>query len=121
MQEDLSYTPANYNPANLDVWSVDIKSGMRYQFNDLMKKWKALWDTKKYPFSLRVFNNELFSAKGADAAIIYSFDNYATFDIDIKWREDYEAMYGAGSWDNFWKTWNECVVSTDEHLRKFLK
>ena len=121
LQEDLSFTPANYAPANLDVWSIDIKPGMKYQFNDLMKKWKALWEAKKYPFALRVFNNDLFSGSGADASIVYSFDNYASFDLDIKWREDYEAMFGTGSWDNFWKAWNECVVSTDEHLRHFIK
>ena len=121
LQEDLSYTPPNYNPDRADVWSMDIKQGMRFQFAELMKKWKALWEAKKYSFSLRVFYNELFDSDGKDAGIVFSFNNYADFDLDIKLREDYEAMYGPGSWDNFWKSWNECVVSTDEQLRKFIK
>ena len=121
LQEDISYTPSNYNPERTDVWSMDIKQGMRYKFADLMKKWKALWEAKKYPFSLRVFYNDLFDSDGKDAAIVYSFTNYSDFDLDLKWREDYEAMYGPGSWDQFWKTWDECVVSTDEHLRKQIK
>ncbi len=121
LQDDLSYTPANYMPANIDVWTLDIKPGMRYQFADLMKKWKAMWEAKKYPFSLRVFYNDLWSKDGRDASIVYSFTNYAEFDSDISWKNDYEALYGAGSWDNFWKTWNECVASTDEALRHFMK
>jgi hypothetical protein len=121
LQDEISYTPVNYNPERLDVWMVDIKPGMRYQFGELMKKWKGLWDAKKYDMSMRVFYNDLFSAKGKDAGIVYSFPNYAEFDKDIKWREDYEAMYGTGSYDNFWKQWNECVASTDEQLRKFIR
>lgn len=121
LNEELSYTPANYNPKNLDVWLVDIKPGMKYQFADLMKKMKPIWETKKYPFSLRVFYNDLWSKKGNDAAIVYSFDKYADFDLDIKFKEDYESVHGSGSYDNFWKSWNECVVSVDEHLRKIIK
>lgn len=121
LQDDLSVTPPNYNPDRIDVWGIDLKPGMRYQFAELMKKWKAMWEAKKYPFALRVFYNELWNADGNDAAIVYSFTNYADFDLDISWRNDYDAMYGVGSWDNFWKEWNECVASTDEHLRKFIK
>jgi len=121
LQEDLSYTPPNYMPENIDVWTVDIKPGMRYQFADLMKKWKGLWDAKKYTWSLRVFYNDLWDSDGADATIVFSFSSYADFDDDTNWRADYEAMYGVGSWDNFWKAWNECVASTDEHLRHFIK
>ena len=121
LQDELSYTPTNYIPERIDVWVMDIKPGMRFEFAELMKKWKKLWDEKKYVFSLRVFYNDLFSGKGADAAIVYSFANYATFDIDLKFKEDYEAMFGAGSYDNFWKSWNACVASTDEHLREFIK
>lgn len=121
LQDDLSYTPANYDPKHLDVWVMDIKPGMRYQFADLMKKMKAVWDAKKYSFSMRVFYNDLWSKKGNDAAIVYSFDHYAEFDQDIKFKEDYEAINGAGSYDNFWKSWNECVATTDEQLRKIIK
>ncbi len=121
LQDELSYTPANYNPAHVDVWVVDIKPGMRYQFADLMKKMKALWDTKKYSFSMRVFYNDLWNGKGKDAAIVYSFDHYAEFDVDLKFKEDFETLHGAGSYDNFWKSWNDCVASVDEHIRKFIK
>ncbi len=121
LQEDLSYTPPNYMPDKIDVWSIDLKMGERYRFAELMKKWKKLWDEKKYSWSLRVFYNELWNADGPDATIVYSFSKYADFDDDTKWREDYEAMYGVGSWDQFWKEWRECVVSVDEHIREFVK
>lgn len=121
LKDDLSYTPANYNPSHLDVWVIDIKPGMRYQFAELMKKWKALNDAKKYPFASRVFYNDLWTSSGADAAIVFSFEKYAEFDLDLKYREDYEAMFGPGSWDNYWKSWNDCVSNVDEHLRKFIK
>ncbi len=121
LQDDLSYTPPNYNPDRIDVWGIDLKPGMREQFSGLMKKWKAMWDAKKYSFSLRVFYNDLWNAKGSDVAIVYSFTNYAEFDLDISWKNDYNAMYGAGSWDTFWKDWNTCVNSTDENLRQFIK
>jgi hypothetical protein len=121
LQEDLSFTPPNYNPDRLDVWTIDIKQGMRYEFAELMKKMKAMFETKKYEYAMRVFYNDLWSGKGKDAAIVFNFTNYSDFDKDIKWREDFEAMNGVGSWDNFWKKWNDCVVSTDELLRKFIK
>ena len=121
LQDELSYTPPNYMPDRIDVWTMDIKQGMRYQFADLMKKWKAMWDAKKYSFSLRVFYNDLWDSDGKDASIVFSFAHYAEFDENISWKKDYEAMYGEGSWDNFWKEWNNCVVSTDEHLRQFIK
>ena len=120
-QEDLSYTPANYNPDHLDVWLVDIKPGMRYQFSDLMKKWKAMWEAKKYPYSMRVSYSDLWNGNGADAAILFSFTRYAEFDEGSDWRKDYEELNGPGSWDNFWKEWNNCVVSTSEQLRKLVK
>jgi hypothetical protein len=120
LREDLSYTPANYNPSNVDVWGITIKPGMRYKFDELMKKWKGMWETKKYTFCLRVFNSDLMT-EGHNASIVFSFDKYAEFDLDISWKNDYEAMYGAGSWASFWKDWNDCVSSADEHLRKYLK
>src|ERR1700747_1727060 len=92
--DSLSYTPPNYNPAQVDIWTMKLKPGMRFQFADLMKKWKGLWDAKKYPFSMRVFYNDLFTSTGKDAAVVYSFDKFAEFDLDISWRNDYEALYG---------------------------
>ncbi|MBK7912012.1 MAG: hypothetical protein IPJ80_00755 [Saprospiraceae bacterium] len=121
LKDDLSYTPAGYNPSHLDVWVVDIKPGKRYLFAELMKKNKAVWEAKKYPFSSRVFYNDLWSNTGRDASIVYNFDHYADFDMDIKFKEDFESVHGVGSYDNFWKSWNECVNGVDEHLRKILK
>ncbi len=121
LKDDLSYTPKDYNPAHLDVWRVDIKPGMRFEFGELMKKIKTLHETKKYPFSSRVFYNEMFDADGADAAVVYGFNKYADFDMDLKYREDFDAIHGAGAYDNFWKKWSECVVGTEEHFRKFIK
>jgi hypothetical protein len=122
IQDELSYTPANYNPENLDVWVVDIKPGMRYQFADLMKKFKIMFDTKKYPYSMRVSYNDLFSGDGVDAGIVFSFNHFAEFDDpNSDWRKDYESINGPGSWDNFWKEWNSCVNSTSEHIRSLVK
>ncbi|HYV93643.1 MAG TPA: hypothetical protein VE978_17845 [Chitinophagales bacterium] len=123
LQDDLSYTPANYNPQNLDVWIIDIKPGMRYQFADLMKKWKAMWEAKKYPYAMRVSYNDMFSGDGgADAGIVFSFNHFAEFDDpNNDWRKDYEEMNGPGSWDNFWKAWNACVNSTSEQIRALVK
>jgi hypothetical protein len=120
-QDSISVTPAGYNPDRLDVWVMDIKPGMRGRFYDLMKKWKGLWEANKYPFSMRVFFNDLWSGSGQDAAIVYSFSKYADFDLDFKWKADYEKMYGENSWEAFWKEWNECVASTSEQLRKMIK
>lgn len=121
LQDSLSFTPPNYNPDRVDVWIMDIKPGMKGRFSELMKKWKALWDANNYPYSMRLFFNDLWSGKGQDAAIVYSFNRYADFDIDIKWKEDYERKFGTGSWDKFWKEWNECVASTSEQLRKYIR
>ena len=120
LNDELSVTPPGYNPENIDVWTIDVKPGMRTKFSDLLKTMKTVWEQKKYPFSFRVFNNELFNSSGRDMAIVYSFKDYTQFDLDYKFKEDYEAVNGADSWKKFWETWNECTVSTDEHFRKFL-
>jgi hypothetical protein len=121
LDEDISITPADYKPENIDVWTMDVKPGMRAKFADNLKMMAAVWKAKKYPYSFRVFNNDLFSSNGKDVSIVYSFKNYTEFDMDFKFKEDYESINGAGSWQKFWDTWNECTSSTDEHFRKFLK
>jgi len=121
LQDSLTFTPANYNPERLDIWAMEIRQGMRGRFTDLMKKWKGLWDANKYPYSMRVFFNDLWSKNGPNAVIVYSFTHYADFDLDIKWKDDYEKKYGTGSWEKFWKEWNEVVASTSEQLRKVIK
>lgn len=102
LNEDVSYTPANYNPSHLDVWVVDIKPGMRYQFAELMKKIKQ-FGKQKISIFFKSFYNDLWSSKGKDAAIVFSFDHYADFDMDIKFKENFESVHGAGSYDNFGK------------------
>lgn len=121
LQDKLSYTPPNYNPSHIDVWIVDIKPGMRYEFAELMKMNKAVWDAKKYNFSSRVFYNELWNRSGQDAAVIFNFEKYAEYDEDIKFKEDYESVHGPGSYDSFWKRWHSCVEGVNEQMRKFIK
>ncbi|HEX5626301.1 MAG TPA: hypothetical protein VFX48_09810 [Saprospiraceae bacterium] len=120
LQDEISYTPADYNPKNLDVWIIDLKPGMRFEFGELMKKWKTMFEQKKYPYSQRVFYNELWNRRGMDVSIAFSFDKYADFDLDIKFKEDYESIFGPGSHAAFWRSWNNCVENTTEHMRKFL-
>lgn len=120
LREDLSVTPPNYNPGRVDVWGITVNPGMRYKFDELMKKWKGMWEAKKYTYCLRVFNSDLMTS-GHNTSMVFSFEKFAEFDLDVSWKNDYESLYGSGSWANFWKDWNECVSATDEHLRKYLK
>jgi hypothetical protein len=121
LQDKLSYTPPNYMPDRIDVWSINIKQGKRDQFADNIEKLKVVWEEKKYPFSFRVFYSDLWNSNGADASIVFSFSNFAQFDADIPIRADYDAKYGTGSWDTWWDVFNQTVEGVDEQIREFVK
>jgi len=121
LNEDNSYTPANYNPDKVDVWLIKIKPGMRYKFDELCKKASKVSADKKYDMSFRVFNSDLFNQSGYNAAIVFSFNKWGDLDKDIAYKADYEAAYGAGSWESFWDDWRSCVEKTDENVRSFVK
>jgi hypothetical protein len=121
LQDDLSYTPASYAPAMLDIWSLKIKPGMRYKFEDLAKKISKVSTDKKYAMSFRVFYNDLFDQSGYNASVVFGFNKWSDLDIDVAYKADYEAAYGPGSWDNFWDDWRSCVETVDESIRTFVK
>jgi len=121
LNEDISFTPANYMPEKVDVWQIKVKPGMRYKFEELCKKVSKIYVDKKYPFSFRVFYNDLFAQSSYNAAIVFSFNKWADLDLDMAYKADYEAVYGAGSWDNLWEDWRSCVDKTDEVIRSFVK
>lgn len=121
LNEDISYTPAGYLPERVDVWQVKIKPGQRYRFEELMKKMSKVAKDKNYASSVRVFNNDLWNGSGYNAAIVYGFNKWADLDMDVQYQQDYEAVYGEGSWVNFWRDWRDAVELVDEHIRTFMK
>jgi len=121
LQDDISYTPANYAPDKVDVWAIQIKPGMRYKFEELCKKVSKVSTDKKYAMSFRVFYNDLWNQSGYNASVVFGFNKWSDLDIEVAYKADYEAAYGPGSWDNFWDDWRSCVAKTDEGVRSFVK
>jgi hypothetical protein len=121
LQDDISYTPANYLPEKIDVWLIRIKPGMRYKFQEICQRAAKVSTDKKYAMSFRVFYNDLFAGSGYNAAITFGFNKWSELDIDVAYKADFEAAYGPNSWQNWWDDYRSCVEVTDECIRSFIK
>ncbi|MBK7693569.1 MAG: hypothetical protein IPI30_04385 [Saprospiraceae bacterium] len=82
---------------------------MRYEFAELMKMNKAVWDAKNTTFLPEYFTMNCGTGVDRMLQLFFNFEKYAEYDEDIKFKEDYESVHGPGSYDSFWKRWHLCV------------
>jgi hypothetical protein len=103
-----------------DVWAVKLNPGGFARFNDLIMKFKKTYESMGSRAFL-VYRNPIHRAEGADVALLASYTSIADWAADWKVKDAYEKLYGAGSWQLMWQTWNDVVASYDEELRSFVK
>lgn len=97
-----------YNPAGeqgqstkLSIAMYDIKYSDSYRFKAILDLVVKVYQEKKYDKSIWVYWPEFNVTKGQDVAVIWPFSNYAFFDEESTFKEDFESVNGAGSWQPF--------------------
>lgn len=119
-QPDLSSGIANFSKAkHYEAWAVDLKKGQYYRFKALIEKIKKVYDSMNDRTFL-VFRNPIHEAGGADVALLWTFDTYASWGNDNSTRTEYEKMYGNGSWANLLSEWNDIVKDYNSEIRQIL-
>lgn len=115
-----SYTPEN-SKSGKEIWSVyDIKPFEGYRFKALLDKVVAVYKEKAYPNYFEVYYNQFDSNSGRDVAIGFGFQNYAFFDEEDTFWNDYEEVHGDGSKWKFFEEYREIVVNSYDELSEYI-
>ncbi len=112
---DILLKSGNYN-----LWAIDVKRGEMGRFNEIADKFKKTYESMGNRGFL-VYSNLIHTPGTADAAFIASYTSLADWGTDWGVKKAYEKLYGEGSWQTLWKTWDEVVVDFDEELRSNVK
>ncbi len=108
--DKLSFSSDGDSPKYETIWFVDIKRGEYYKFKEFITKVKKAHEKKGEYYS--IYNNEFNEDNGRDVAIVWPFNNWASFDVeDGGIKKYYEEIYGVGSWGNALKDWANFTVS----------
>ncbi|AEV32044.1 hypothetical protein Oweho_1035 [Owenweeksia hongkongensis DSM 17368] len=103
------------NESMQTTWVVDVKRGEWYRFEAFMEKVAAIHKKKNEEFHM--WTNEYHSNDGRDVALTWPFDKWAEMDEnDWKMKEEYDAEYGEGSWDNALEEWEDIVVDITQKV-----
>jgi hypothetical protein len=103
-----------------EVWMVDLKRGEYYRFKALAEKLKKAYEALGTG-SFVVYNNVIHTTNGADVALVWGFNTYDEWSKDMGAMKAYEKLYGAGSWQDMFKEWNEIVVDYNVEIRSLVK
>jgi len=122
MDEKLSYSPEAYGNKSKVIWTVyDIKPGDGYRFKAMVEKILKVYQEKKYDYDFTVYWNRFDNREGRDVVIENSFDNWAFFDKDRKFKADFEEVHGEGSWWRLIEEYRDIVEGSYDELSVILK
>jgi hypothetical protein len=84
-----------------------------------MTKVRAIHEKKND--GIAVYDNEFAQNDGRDVAIVWSMANWAEMDKeDWKMKDEFEAMYGEGSWQLALEEWKDVMESMRQEIWKEL-
>ena len=93
----------------INLWWVDIERGEYYRFKSFMKKVVPIFKDKDD--EMNVYNSAFNQGDGRDVAMVWPMENWASMDVeDWNMKEEYDKMYGEGSWDNALEEWEDFVA-----------
>jgi hypothetical protein len=118
---DLSYGMDILKKSNYyEVWAVDLKRGQYFRFKSIAEKLKKTYESMAKTAFL-VYNNPIHTSKGADVALLWSFDTYADWSKDPGLKVSFEKIYGDGSWQHLLDEWMDITVDYNTEIRSFVK
>lgn len=120
MDEKSSYSPEG-SFTGKEVWRVfDIKPFDGYRFTALLEKIAEVYRAKEYPNYFQVYKSQFRGGNGHDVAVGTSFKNYAFFDEDKKFWDDFEEVHGEGSRWKFIEEFRDVVNNSFEELSEII-
>jgi len=103
-----------------EAWSVKIKRGEYYRFKAIAEKLKKTYESMG-TMAFLIYNNPLHTTNGADVAMLWSFKSFDEWSKDSGTKQAYEKLYGANSWQNMLKEWNDLIIDYNAEIRSFVK
>lgn len=104
-----------------EIWAMyDIKPFEGYRFTALLENVAKVYKEKNYPNYFQVYRSQFNSGSGRDVAIAFSFKNWAFFDEEDKFWDDYEEVHGEGSKWKFFEEYREVVESTYDEVSQYI-
>ena len=121
MLTDYGYLPSeNYQGKIMRARLIDVKPGKWDEFLHLMTMINKVYAANNFGHSFALFDN--WSNDGVnDAAIVWQYDNYAYFDVDLEFTKKYEEVYGDNSWNQFNEAIREIVVSAHDEIYEIME
>lgn len=115
--DELSNFPPNFDINKLQIVTYDITRMEGERMNDALKKVTDVMKEKYADLPFGVYTNELSSTtEGRDMAIAYFFDDFKWLAEDPKFKEKYEEMNGAGSFDSLLADWKEITQGSQTEI-----
>jgi len=120
LNDELSYAPEGSFSGN-EIWTVyDIKDWQKYRFKELLKKVTEVYKEKAYPNYFEVYESQFDGNPQRDIAVGFGFKNFAFFDEDRKFKNDYEEVHGEGSWAKAMEEYRDIVIGAVDELSEYI-
>jgi hypothetical protein len=111
MNKDLTYRPANANPATFTKGRFrffTLLPGEGDRFEDAFKKVVEVYKKKEYPASYTVFSR-YGASTGPHVGVSLDFDKWAYLDRPNTFVKDFDEVHGANSYDRFLEELALCI------------
>lgn len=116
LDEKLSYFPNSENSSKLSIRVFDIEDYQSYRFKEVLTKVVEVYTEKNYEWSIGTYWAEFDVAEDEDVAIVWGFDKWAWFDKDPQFKNDFEEVHGAGSWQPFLDELKGCIKGAKDEV-----
>jgi len=118
--EKVSHSPEG-SFSGKEIWTMyDIKPFEGYRFTALLEKVAEVYKTKEYPNYFQVYRSQFSSNSGRDVAIAFGFKNWAFFDEEDSFWDDYQEVHGEGSKWKFFEEYREIVESSYDEISTYV-
>jgi hypothetical protein len=118
---DLSYATDEIGKSKYyEIWMAKIKKGQFYRFKALCQNLKKAYEAQGKG-SMTILTNAVHSNDSPDVAIVWPFNTFAEWDQDTGVRDQYEKIFGTGSWQHVIDEWRDINESYNSEIREVLK
>lgn len=111
-----SYWPEGTKASKLIITTYDIKNFETYRFKKLLDQVTEVYKEKEYKRAFSTYWPAFSIDDDADIILVGSFDKWAEFDENTKFKKDFEEVHGEGSWDDFMSEYKAITISQQEEV-----
>ena len=107
--DKISFTAEDSVTSKLRITVYDLKDWQSYRFKEIVSKVAEVYKENNYEHSFQAYFPAFRMPNNREAAIVWGFNNYAVFDEDYKFKEDFETLHGEGSWTKVMDEYKDIV------------